>query len=203
MSNKPNSYDTVNQNLPPIQYPKRKRKGLFTKDIENILYAMGDTPFSHESTVNAVEDILIEYIATLATQMVDRAVSQGRRNRIKLNDLAFVLRNDPLKLSRMLYILEQSHKIEKAKKMFDDEAQDGTGKKKRDDEYSDGESDEDMHGDGIEKEEPEQPLGEVVLDAEGNFVRHKRKYKKRAVELDENGNPIKKKYKKRKPKEEK
>ncbi|CAK9442366.1 uncharacterized protein LODBEIA_P61090 [Lodderomyces beijingensis] len=211
--------------LPPIAYPKRKRKGLFLKDIENMLYAMGDTPFSLESTINAVEDILVEYIATLSTQMVHRAASQGRRNRIKLNDLAFVLRNDPLKLSRMLYFLEQSRKIEKAKKMFDDGTQDPAKKAKsglnnNDDSNDDDNDSNDDSNDEDNKEGPdgkdddendaaaaaaaadnaaEDQLGEPVLDAEGNIIRRKRKYKKRAVELDENGNPIKKKYKKRKP----
>lgn len=214
--------------LPPVIYPKRKRKGLFTKDIENLLFAMGDAPYTQESTINAIEDILIDYVTMLASKMVHRASSQGRRNRIKLNDLAFVLRHDPLKLSRMLYILEQSHRIEKAKKMFndDDDAQDASGKKvKRKggglfDDESDGDDDEEDDGgdgengegggergvhyneedgeDGEGGSKEESLLGEPVLDAEGNIIRRKRKYKKRAVEYDENGNVIKKKYKKRK-----
>ena len=90
---------------------------------------MGDRPYSLDSTVSALEDILVDFISRLSHTMVNYASSQGR-NRIKLNDLEFALRNDPLKLGLMLYILEQSHKIERAKKLFDEEQ--GGPDKKRD-----------------------------------------------------------------------
>ncbi|RLV92928.1 ERAD-associated E3 ubiquitin-protein ligase DOA10 [Spathaspora sp. JA1] len=111
----------ITQTLPPITQTKRKRKKqrLFTKDIENLLYAMGDRPVSTDSTVSALEDILVEYLSDLSSQILTFSRSQGR-SRIKMNDLAFALRNDPLKLARFQYIIEQSHKIERAKKMFED-----------------------------------------------------------------------------------
>ncbi|CAI5760300.1 unnamed protein product [Candida verbasci] len=115
----------IQEQLPPItfQRKKRKRQRLFTKDIENLLYAMGDKPVSTELTVNTLEDILVDYITQLSYQMLNFARTQNR-TRIKLNDLAFVLRNDPLGLARFQYIMEQSYKIERAKKMFDDSTKD-------------------------------------------------------------------------------
>ena len=102
--------------LPSVTNQKeRKRQRLFAKDIENLLYAMGDRPVSTEATVNALEDVLVEYISQISYSMVNFAKSQNR-TRVKLNDLAFTLRNDPMKLARFRYILEQSYKIEKAKK---------------------------------------------------------------------------------------
>ncbi|EMG45892.1 TAF13 Transcription initiation factor TFIID subunit 13 [Candida maltosa Xu316] len=130
--------------LPPITNPKRKRKRqkLFAKDIENLLYAMGDRPVSTDATVNALEDVLVEYISQLSYSMVNFAKSQNR-TRVKLNDLAFSLRNDPLKLARFRYILEQSYKIEKAKRMFDDNNDKYEDDNRGDDGELDGEEDED------------------------------------------------------------
>lgn len=83
-----------------------------------LLYALGDGPMSLESTVNALDDCLTEYLADLSHKTLTLARAQGR-SRIKMDDLPVVLRNDPLKLARMNYIKEQSLKIEKAKKMID------------------------------------------------------------------------------------
>ena len=129
--------------LPSVtnQKRKRKRQTLWAKEIENMLYAMGDRPVSTEATVNALEDVLVEYISQISYSMVNFAKSQNR-TRVKLNDLAFTLRNDPMKLARFRYILEQSYKIEKAKKMFDDDKYDN---KNHEDDDDDDEEDEDDH----------------------------------------------------------
>lgn len=165
---------------------------------------MGDRPYSLDSTVSALEDILVDFISKLSHTMVHYAASQGR-NRIKLNDLAFALRNDPLKLGRLLYILEQSQKIERAKKLFDEEQ---GGDKKRDvfakigEEDDDEEEDEDGDGDGEEGYGYGGGSGGGGGDAgneggdDGDVSGKKSKKKK--VELDENGKPKKRKYKKRK-----
>lgn len=97
---------------------KRRKQKVFQRDIENLLYSLGDGPVSLDSTVQVLEEILTDYIADLSYHIYMYSKSQGR-SRIKVNDLAFVLRNDPLKLSRFDYIIEQSYKIEKAKKMFE------------------------------------------------------------------------------------
>lgn len=134
--------------LPPITHVRRKRKKqrLFTKDIENLLYAMGDRPVSTDLTVNALEDILVEYLVDLSVNIHKFAKSQGR-TRIKMNDLGFTLRNDPLKLARFQYIIEQSYKIERAKKMFEDKTtnytDEGTGLNE-DGEYEEGEDEYDQ-----------------------------------------------------------
>ncbi|ABN67573.2 TFIID subunit, partial [Scheffersomyces stipitis CBS 6054] len=99
---------------------RRKRKQrLFQKDIENLLFAMGDRPVSTDMSVLALEEILVEYLSDLCHSTMAYSRSQGR-SRIKMNDLAFALRNDPLKLARFQYTIEQSYRIEKAKKMFEE-----------------------------------------------------------------------------------
>ncbi|KAK6454314.1 transcription initiation factor IID, 18kD subunit-domain-containing protein [Scheffersomyces xylosifermentans] len=111
----------ITQQLPPITNTKRKRRKqrLFQKDIENLLFAMGDRPVSTDLTVQALEEILVEYLTDLSRDILAYARSQGR-NRIKMNDLMFALRNDPLKLARYQYTIEQSQRIERAKKLFEE-----------------------------------------------------------------------------------
>lgn len=98
---------------------KRKRKPrLFTKDIENLLFAMGDRPALTDATVAALEDVLTEYLVELCHKFQAYAHTQGR-TRVKMNDLVFALRNDPLKLARLEYIVDQNDRIQRAKKMFE------------------------------------------------------------------------------------
>ncbi|CAH6721050.1 transcription initiation factor TFIID subunit 13 [[Candida] jaroonii] len=97
---------------------KRKTGRLFTKDIEQLLYSLGDTPL--ESTVNALDDCLVDFLSDLSYNTLMYAKSKNR-TRVKIDDFPFVLRNDPFKLSRLEYIINQSIKIENAKKMFDDD----------------------------------------------------------------------------------
>lgn len=109
-------YPYRNTALAPIR--RRRRPRLFTKDIETILYAMGDGPMSLDSTVSCLEDCLVEFLADLLHESLQYARSHGR-SRIKIDDIPFALRNDPQKLGRMNYIREQLAKIEKAKRMYD------------------------------------------------------------------------------------
>lgn len=102
--------------IPP---PRRRRRArLFSKDIETLLYSLGDGPVSLDSTVGCLEDCLVEFLSDLSHESLKYARSHGR-SRIKIDDLPFALRNDPLKLGRMNYIREQLAKIEKAKKLYD------------------------------------------------------------------------------------
>ncbi|KAI5959918.1 uncharacterized protein KGF55_005150 [Candida pseudojiufengensis] len=190
--------DQTPTNLPPIQYNRKKSKTrkLFSKDIENLLYSMGDQPYSLDSTISTLEDLLIEFITQLSTKMVNYASSQGR-NRIKLNDLAFVLRNDPLKLSRMLYILEQQQRIEKAKKLFEE---DNNTTNNINDDGIDNDNDESNDDENDRENDNSNENDEDNNEKDNTNPSGRKKYKKRAVEYDENGNVIKKKYKKREKK---
>lgn len=99
---------------------RRKKQRLFTKDLEQMLYSLGDGPYSMDSTVNALEEALVEYLSDLSMSTSIYARSKNR-SRIKIDDLPFSLRNDPYKLSRLEYIINQQQKIENAKKIFDED----------------------------------------------------------------------------------
>lgn len=109
------SFNISNQ-IPSLR--RKRRQHLFSRDIEQLLFSLGDGPYSSEQTVNALEDTLTLYLTSLCHAALKHARAQGR-NRIKIDDLPFALRNDPYKLSRLEYIINQSQRIEKAKKIFD------------------------------------------------------------------------------------
>ena len=62
---------------------ERKRQRLFAKDIENLLYAMGDRPVSTEATVNALEDVLVEYISQISYSMVNFARVKSNTSQVE------------------------------------------------------------------------------------------------------------------------
>lgn len=125
--------------VPPNRKRKRKPR-LFSKDIENLLFALGDRPALTDGTIAALEDVLIEYLVDLCHKFQSYAHTQGR-TRVKMNDVVFALRNDPLKLARLEYIVEQNDRIQRAKKMFEAKtgsfAEIGGDKKGREDQDSD------------------------------------------------------------------
>lgn len=116
------NYSYLNHEVDQVK--RRRHHYLFTKDIETLLYGLGDAAL--ESTTNALEDILQEYLLNLCTATLAYSRSQ-HRSRIKITDLAFALRNSPLLLSRYNYINEQTLKIDRAKKMLDDFGEDKSG----------------------------------------------------------------------------
>lgn len=133
------------------QPKKRKKRQYFTKDIENLLYALGDGPISSDSTVQALDDLLVEFLVDTCHNVSLYAKSQGR-TRIKMNDLVFALRQDPLKLARHQYIIEQHSNITKAKKMFDDKTAGEEGKKNKGEFFDfDDDEDEEEEDDGKKK----------------------------------------------------
>lgn len=100
-------------------YKRKVRPLLFSKDIEQLLYSLGDS-YCQESTINVLEDCLVEFLADVSQKALMYAKSKNR-NRIKIDDFPFSLRKDPFMLSRLEYIVNQSIRIENAKKMFDDD----------------------------------------------------------------------------------
>jgi transcription initiation factor TFIID subunit 13 len=147
--------------LPPITNLKKRRRKqrIFQKDIEALLYGMGDGPILSDQTVGALEDILQEYLMDLCHKTLGYAKSQGR-SRIKMNDICFTLRNDPLKLARFQYILEQTYRIERAKKMLDDFGEDKLGN------LSDGDDEDDENGKSQKgpKKKKKKVTGNIMID---------------------------------------
>lgn len=156
---------------------KRKKQRLFTRDIENLLFSLGDGPTSLDSTINTLEEALVEYLCDLSTDTLRYARSKNR-NRIKIDDLPFTLRNDPAKLSRLEYVLNQSQRIARARRMFDDDDK-KMANYGDDDDFGDDDDDEDDGDDdeGQNKSSGAKPSASKLLDRNNDKKKKKKKQK--------------------------
>lgn len=98
---------------------KRKKKTkYFTNDVKSLLYAYGDVEEPLPETVNAVEDIVTNYIIDLCHDAAAFA-KVTRRQKIRVDDFKFTLRKDPVKFGRLMELLDLQKEINDARKAFD------------------------------------------------------------------------------------
>lgn len=111
------------------KYNKYKQK-LFSNDLKALLCAYGDSSSPNADTIQALEDILISYLADIMTEANKARVLQ-KKNKLTVEDIMFALRKDPVKLGRAYDLKEMDRQITMAKKMFgDDEIDKKKGQKK-------------------------------------------------------------------------
>ncbi|KAG5437765.1 hypothetical protein PCANB_000478 [Pneumocystis canis] len=81
------------------------------------MYAFGDDKHPTLDSVQVLEDIVIDYINEMC---LEAARVAGNRNKLKVDDFKFILRNDPRKLGRVEELLTLQRVIAEARKQFDD-----------------------------------------------------------------------------------
>lgn len=97
---------------------RRQRQPLFANDLKALLYAFGDVDTPYVETVGVLEDILQEYLAAICAEAARMARAAGR-NKIKVDDFKFALRNDPRKLGRVEKLLVLQKEFDAARKEYD------------------------------------------------------------------------------------
>lgn len=114
-NNSNNSNTSIGTNVNSKKKPKPR---LFTKDVKALLYAYGDVEEPLPETVNAVEDLLVNYVVDLCHDA--HAYSKVTlRQKVRVEDFKFALRKDPYKYGRLEELLLMQKKIESARKQFD------------------------------------------------------------------------------------
>ncbi|KAF9555436.1 TFIID-18kDa-domain-containing protein [Agrocybe pediades] len=93
-------------------------KGLFTKELKNLMYGFGDDRNPANDTVNVMEEILIEYI----TDVCQTATAPTKKSRLSIDDLRRALSRpaDAKKLARMEELLFMQEDIKRARSQFDE-----------------------------------------------------------------------------------
>ncbi|KAF9012510.1 transcription initiation factor IID, 18kD subunit-domain-containing protein [Cyathus striatus] len=93
-------------------------RGLFTKELRNLMYGFGDDRNPANDTVNVMEEILIEYI----TDICQQAGGPGKKSRLSIEDLRRVLSRpaDAKKLARMEELLFMQEDIKRARAQFEE-----------------------------------------------------------------------------------
>lgn len=94
------------------------KKRLFTKEIRCMLYGFGDEQVPYTETVEMLDDLLIQFI----TDTTVKAMNVGKKGRVHVEDIVFLIRKDPKKYARVKELLTMNEELKKARKAFDAES---------------------------------------------------------------------------------
>lgn len=119
--NKPKGRQLVNTNehqkMQVVDTPKQHKKLLFEKDIQSIMIGCGDSLTPYHESVELLEEMLLEFLFDLT----EKAAESGKRNKITVDDVLYVVRNDVHKNSRIKDLLRMHETIKNARTAFDDD----------------------------------------------------------------------------------
>ncbi|KIP09576.1 hypothetical protein PHLGIDRAFT_67294 [Phlebiopsis gigantea 11061_1 CR5-6] len=93
-------------------------RGLFAKELRNLMYGFGDDRNPANDTVNVMEEILVEYIVDVC----QTALAPGKKARLSIEDLRRALSRpaDAKKLARMEELLFMQEDIKRARAQFEE-----------------------------------------------------------------------------------
>lgn len=94
---------------------KRKRS-VFQKDLQHMMYGFGDDPNPLPETVALVEDIVVEYVTDLVHKAQNVA---SKRGKLLTEDFLYLIRKDMRKLHRATELLSMNEELKQARKAFD------------------------------------------------------------------------------------
>lgn len=81
------------------------------------MYSFGDDVNPDPEATNVLEEILIDFIMEICYKAQK---ASGNRGKIKIEDIKFVLRNDPKKLNRVEELLYMQEDIKRARAAFNE-----------------------------------------------------------------------------------
>lgn len=93
-------------------------RGMFSKELRNLMYGFGDDRNPSNDTVNVLEEILVEYIIDVC----QTALTPGKKSRLSIEDLRRALSRpaDAKKLARMEELLFMQEDIKRARAQFEE-----------------------------------------------------------------------------------
>ncbi|XP_065057504.1 transcription initiation factor TFIID subunit 13-like [Rhopilema esculentum] len=95
-----------------------KSKRLFRKELRCMMYGFGDDEVPYTESVDLLEDMLIAFI----NEMTQKAMQIGKKGRVHVEDIVFLIRRDPKKYARVKELLTMNEELKKARKAFDAES---------------------------------------------------------------------------------
>ena len=98
--------------------PKRKR--LFNRELRYMMHGFGDDVNPYNESVDMVEDLVIEFI----TEMSVKAMEVGKKGKIHVDDILFLIRKDSKKYARVRDLLTMNEELKQAKRIFETNQED-------------------------------------------------------------------------------
>jgi len=83
-----------------------------------MMYGFGDDQVPFTESVDLLEDVVVEYI----TEMTLKAMEVGKKGKVHVEDIVFLIRKDPKKYARVKDLLTMNEELKKARKAFDAES---------------------------------------------------------------------------------
>jgi transcription initiation factor TFIID subunit 13 len=94
-----------------------KKKRLFTRELQHMMYGFGDVPNPAPESVDLLEELVIEFV----TEMTQKAMQvSAKRGKLQMEDLIFLIRKDKKKYDRVAELLRMHEELKRARKAFDD-----------------------------------------------------------------------------------
>ncbi|KAI3449413.1 hypothetical protein Pfo_006078 [Paulownia fortunei] len=100
----------------PSETSFKRKRGMFQKDLQHMMYGFGDDPNPLPETVTLVEDIVVEYVTDMVHKAQDIA---SKRGKLLTEDFLFLIRKDLPKLNRCTELLSMNEELKQARKAFE------------------------------------------------------------------------------------
>ncbi|XP_068641818.1 transcription initiation factor TFIID subunit 13 [Aristolochia californica] len=100
----------------PSETSFKRKRGVFQKDLQHMMYGFGDDANPLPETVALVEDIVVEYVTDLVHKAQDTA---SKRGKLLTEDFLFLIRKDPPKFHRCTELLSMNEELKQARKAFE------------------------------------------------------------------------------------
>ncbi|KAK9161711.1 hypothetical protein Syun_008052 [Stephania yunnanensis] len=101
----------------PSDVSLKRKRGMFQKDLQHMMYGFGDDPNPLPETVALVEDIVVEYVTDLVHKAQEIACKRGK---LLTEDFLYLIRRDYPKLHRCTELLSMNEELKQARKVFDE-----------------------------------------------------------------------------------
>ncbi|CAL3967518.1 hypothetical protein PZA11_003801 [Diplocarpon coronariae] len=96
----------------------RGQQNFADQELQHFLYAHGDAHDSLESTKRVFDELLTDFVTELCFE-AHRSASLSGRQKIKLDDIKFACRKNPMYLGKIEETVHKKDEIDKARKLLD------------------------------------------------------------------------------------
>ncbi|KAL5701668.1 Transcription initiation factor TFIID subunit 13 [Ranunculus cassubicifolius] len=100
----------------PSDVSLKRKRGVFQKDLQHMMYGFGDDINPLPESVALVEDIAIEYVTDLVHKAQEKASKRGKLLPV---DFLHLIRKDKPKLHRCKELLSMHEELKQARKAFE------------------------------------------------------------------------------------
>ncbi|KAH8786048.1 transcription initiation factor IID, 18kD subunit-domain-containing protein [Hyaloscypha finlandica] len=132
---------------PRARVGKNRGQQSFTDlELQHFLFAHGDVPQSLDGTKKVLDELITDFITELCFE-AHRSASLAGRQKIKLDDIRFACRKNPIYLGRIEEMLEKKKDIDSTRKIVnpDDDKLAKSAVKAMEEELNEADDDVDMH----------------------------------------------------------